>query len=91
MPRTDENACVRSPIGARSCLNQPTEGPIMEYTSRAAQDAQAYGYGGPSYWASLDESAQRAHDYFAARGHTAMAARMLSRTLAEALRGNDGD
>lgn len=63
----------------------------MEYTSRAAQDAQAQGYGGPSYWASLDASAQRAHDYFAARGRDGMATQMLTRTLAEALKGNDGD
>jgi hypothetical protein len=61
------------------------------YKSQAARDAQAQGYGGPSYWAGLDEHAQELHDKFLSRGDTVRAAEMLTRSLGDALKGNNGD
>jgi len=63
----------------------------MIYQSQAARDAQAGGYGGESYWVALDEAALRMRDYFLRRDDPASAAEMLTRSLGEALRGNDGD
>lgn len=60
------------------------------YRSQAARDAQASGYGGASYWRTLDEGAQRAHDYYTRHGDPERAATMLTRSLGEALAGNDG-
>jgi hypothetical protein len=59
--------------------------------SQSARDAQKAGYGDESYWKYLDESAQEKYDYYMARGDREMAEFMLTRTLSEALRGNDGD
>ena len=61
------------------------------YKSRAAQDAATSGYGGPDYAAYLDRHSQEMHDYFMAKGDEERANEMMTRTLAEALRGNDGD
>lgn len=61
------------------------------YKSRAAREAQAIDYGTPSYWAELDRSAQEKHDYYMLAGEVEKAARMFTRTLEEALRGNDGE
>lgn len=61
-----------------------------EYSSQAARDAQASGYGSASYWATLDEAAQRHHDYYMHHGEPEKAAAMLTRSLGEALAGNDG-
>ena len=61
------------------------------YKSRAAQDAATSGYGGPDYAAYLDQAAQEHYDYFMAKGDEERANEMMTRTLAEALRGNDGD
>lgn len=62
-----------------------------EYKSQAARDAQAMGYGGESYWAYLDRAASESCDYYLRHDDPVMAAAMLTRTLSEALRGNDGD
>lgn len=64
---------------------------IPLYVSQAARDAQASNYGGPSYWAYLDATALRMREHYLSRGDTASANRMLTRTLSEALVGNDGD
>ena len=61
------------------------------YESQAARDAERAGYGSESYWVYLDEAARRHRDYFLARGDTATAEAMMTRTLGESLAGNDGD
>ena len=61
----------------------------MTFKSQAARDAQTSGYGDPSYWTYLDEAAQRTHDYFARHGDPERASSMLTRSLSEALMGND--
>lgn len=52
------------------------------YASRAAREAKAGRYGGPSYWAHLDEHAKE----LAGKG----VANAMTRSLSEALSGNDG-
>lgn len=61
------------------------------YKSRAARDAEKAGYGDRSYWDYLDQSAQEHHDYYTAHGDHKRAAEMLTRTLSDALTGNNGD
>lgn len=63
----------------------------MTYRSQAARDAQARGYGGESYWAYLDRTCQESHDHWIRRGDPERASHMLTRSLGEALQGNDGD
>jgi hypothetical protein len=60
------------------------------YQAQSARDAQATGYGGESYWSYLEEAALRMHRYFLGRGETEQAELMLTRSLSEALAGNDG-
>lgn len=76
-------------------MNGWEEHPMPEnpetYRSQSARDAQERGYGGPSYWASLDAGALRSHDYYMRHGDPERAAHMLTRSLGEALAGNDGD
>jgi len=60
------------------------------YLSTAARQAQASGYGDESYWRTLDESAQRAHDYWMEHDQPEHAAEMFTRALSAALAGNDG-
>lgn len=62
-----------------------------ELKSRAAREARDAKYGDAGYWAELDASAIRHAAYYRARGDEATAAEMLSRSLAEALAGNNGD
>lgn len=62
-----------------------------QYKSQCARDAQRFGYGDERYWDELDEGAQRHYDYFMARGDTATAEEMLTRSLSQALMGNEGD
>jgi hypothetical protein len=60
------------------------------YESKSARDAQSAGYGGEGYWDYLDETAMRLRDTFLERGDTAQAELMMTRSLGEALAGNDG-
>jgi len=62
----------------------------MAYKSQAARDAEASGYGGPSYWEYLDRSAQEHYDYYISQGDSSQAQLMLTRTLGKSLQGNDG-
>lgn len=62
-----------------------------EYKSQAARDAAQSGYGGPTYPAYLDETAERHAAYFWERGLQIKAASMFTRSLGEALSGNNGD
>ena len=61
------------------------------YQSQAARDAQERSYGGEGYWAYLDRAALESAAYYARRGDNDRAAAMLTRSLSEALQGNDGD
>lgn len=61
------------------------------YRSQAARDAQAANYGAESYWRYLDEAAEETAVYFADRGDFEAAAEQFTRSLSEALRGNDGE
>lgn len=64
---------------------------MTAYHSRAAQQAEASGYGDKRYWDYLEATAQRLHDYYAQKGDADTAVLMLTQTLGEALQGNDGD
>lgn len=61
------------------------------YKSQDARDAQAYGYGDKRYWDYLEQSSLKNHAYFTERGDHERAALMLTRSLSQALMGNDGD
>lgn len=61
------------------------------YDAQSARDAMASRYGGASYWRYLDRSAKEKRDYYLERGDTESAERMMTRSLGEALAGNDGD
>ena len=67
-----------------------TTPPAKQYTAQSARDAQRTGYGSPSYWDHLEQSALEHHAYFTRKGDTVTARRMLTRSLSEALAGNDG-
>jgi len=47
-------------------------------------------FSSPRYWEYLDNHAQRMADYFTRKGEPERAALMLTRSLSEALAGNDG-
>jgi hypothetical protein len=61
-----------------------------EYKAQSARDAKASGYGAKGYWDSLEEHAHELAERFKARGDHQTAARMFTRSLSEALAGNDG-
>ena len=69
--------------------DMPTE-TQTNYKSQAAREAQAANYGDAKYWQCLDDSAQRAYAYFMSIGDEVSADSMFTRSLADALRGNDG-
>ena len=60
------------------------------YRARSAREAAEFGYGTESYWTYLEESTAETAAYFAKRGDTESAERMFTRSLSEALEGNDG-
>lgn len=60
------------------------------YKAQSARDAQNMGYGGESYWEYLDRAAAEASDYWRRHGDEDKAAQMMTRSLSEALRGNEG-
>lgn len=61
------------------------------YLAACAQDAQRMNYGGPSYWAYLDKASKEGRDYFLRNGDPERAQEQMTRSLSDALRGNDGD
>jgi hypothetical protein len=61
------------------------------YQSQAARDAQCANYGGPAYCAYLDRHALELRDYYMRHGDELLAAAMLTRSLSEALAGNNGE
>jgi hypothetical protein len=62
----------------------------MAYKSQAARDAQDAGYGDERHWTYLDSAAAEQSDYWRRQGDEGKAAEMLTRSLSEALRGNEG-
>ena len=63
----------------------------MPYVSQAARDAEAAGYGNESYWAYLDDAALRGRDYFLRHPELGVNPEtMMTRSLSEALMGNEG-
>lgn len=62
-----------------------------DYAARSARDAQDSGYGGPDYWQYLEDHAHELHAYFLARGDDDRAREVMTRTLSDALAGNEGD
>ncbi len=62
-----------------------------KYTAQTALDAQRIGYGSESYWDYLERAARESRDYYLRNGNSERAELMMTRSLSEALRGNDGD
>jgi hypothetical protein len=65
-----------------------TDTPEPRYRSQSARDA-AKTYSA-SYCEYLDAAAQEHHDYYVRHGDPKQAEHMLTRSLGEALAGNDG-
>jgi hypothetical protein len=63
---------------------------MSAYYSQAARDAQRLNYGDHDYRLHLDQSAQSKRDHYARNGRYDLAQHMMTRSLAEALRGNEG-
>lgn len=61
------------------------------YEAQSARDAQARGYGDESYWDYLERSAREGRDYWLRRCEWVRADEQMTRSLSEALVGNDGD
>lgn len=61
------------------------------YTSQSARDAQERSYGKRSYWDYLERAAIETRDYYLRQHDADSAEEMMTRSLSEALRGNDGD
>lgn len=64
---------------------------MIQYKSQAARDAQRIGYGDNNYWLYLDNSAKEKSEYFQSIGDEKQAKKMFTRSLSEALQGNDGE
>jgi len=63
---------------------------VKGYQARAAREAQETNYGDKVYWDHLEKSARELQAFFLSKGNTVKAAEMLTRSLADALRGNEG-
>jgi hypothetical protein len=77
-------------VGAGEGPAIPTKEHAMDYQAQAARDAQASGYGGQRYCDYLEQAALEHRDYFLRHGEADKAAEMLTRSLSEALMGNEG-
>lgn len=64
--------------------------PAKHYTAQSAREAQRIGYGSPSYWDGLEEDAFRLRAYYLAKGDPVTADQMLTRSLSDALFGDEG-
>lgn len=64
---------------------------MKQYKSQAARDAQAMNYGNETYWQYLDDSALENAAYYKKIGNNKKASEMLTRSLQEALQGNNGE
>ncbi len=65
--------------------------PRGQYKARSAREAQAAGYGDKGYWDYLDKNAQEHFKYYMKKGQKKKAKSMLTESLSESLRGNEGD
>jgi hypothetical protein len=63
----------------------------MRFKSLAAREAQKRNYGDKSYWRYLDNAAKRMHKYYQKQGDKKKAKSMFTRSLSEALLGNEGE
>ena len=61
------------------------------YEAQSARDAERMGYGDRRYWDYLEEAEKRNRDYWRSRGDHERAARAMTRSIGEALQGNDRD
>lgn len=61
------------------------------YKAQAARDARDQNYGDETYWDSLEEHARSLHAYYLLAGDEKKADEMLTRSLSDALRGNEGN
>jgi hypothetical protein len=82
---------VASIAGGSTWAESEVRDEEAEYKSQAARDAQLIGYGDEGYWNYLDEAALDRAGKDAAKGDLDSAQYELTRSLAEALRGNDGE
>jgi len=73
--------------GEEWALKHPVEWHFEVVSARQAREGN---YGSPSYWQYLDASARESYDYFMTKGDPEKAKEMLTRSLSDALRGNDG-
>lgn len=64
---------------------------MERYTTRAAKDATASGYGGQGYADYIERHTLETAEYYRARGMHERADEILTRSLGAALIGNDGD
>jgi len=60
------------------------------YQSQSAKDAQRAQYGDKGYWDYLEKMAHENYAYYMAKGDETKAKEMLTRSLSDALKGNDG-
>lgn len=67
------------------------DGVYVRYFSQAARDAQASSLYTDAYAEYLEHAALEHCAYYVARGDLAQAQFMLTRSLSEALMGNDGE
>lgn len=61
------------------------------FKSQAARDAQTQNFGTPDYWQYLDQQAQEHYNHYIRKGDPQTAQKMLTRSLAESLQGNNGE
>lgn len=64
---------------------------MRTYKAQAARDAQAMNYGDESYWDYLENAAYEDHGYFRAKGDWKSADEAFTRSLSDALMGNEGE
>lgn len=60
------------------------------FQSQSARDAEEMNYGKESYWQYLDQHAFELRDYFLRKGDPVQAKEMMTRSLSDSLKGNDG-
>lgn len=61
-----------------------------ENEARSARDARDMAYGERDYWEYLEHAAKEARDFWLRQGDAVRAREMMTRTLSEALAGNEG-
>ncbi len=91
LERDEQNAGLANDLAhIRAAIAKATPATVKQYQAQAARDAQRTGYGSPSYWDTLEAHALELRARYLAKGDTVTADQMLSRSLSEALQGNEG-